>query len=263
MSSYVGRYAELYNLFYADKPYAQEAAFVHECLRELGLSPTREILELACGTGSHAFQLEKYGYHITATDYSQDMLQVARRRASEAGSNVLFLQSDLREIRVPATDYDAVVCFFDSIGYLKTNEALTQALAGIRRRLRPHGIFIFEFWHAPAMLSQYSPLRIGRYTSPLGEIIRISETTLDVENRLANVDYTVYELKNDGTYSTFREAHANRYFHVEEMRNLISIADMEVLKFFAGFQENESLDDKTWHVVAVVRKGSNSKQGSE
>lgn len=253
MSSYLGRHAELYDLFYADKPYAEEAAFVHECLRKFGRSPTREILEIACGTGSHAFQLEKYGYHITASDYSEDMLRVARRRAIDSGSKILFVRSDMRELKVPAEDYDTVICLFDSIGYLRTNKALANALGAIRRRLRPNGIFIFEFWHAPAMLSRYSPVRVRKWTTPEGEVVRISETTLDKENQLANVDYTVYELKNDGTYSTFHETQTNRYFLIEEMRELISAADLKAVKFFAGFQESESIDDQTWHVVAVAQ----------
>ena len=69
MSSYAGRHAELYDLFYADKPYAEEAAFVHRCLKKFGASSTREVLELACGTGRHAFELEKHGYRITAIDH--------------------------------------------------------------------------------------------------------------------------------------------------------------------------------------------------
>lgn len=258
MSSYAGRHAELYDLFYGDKPYREEAVFVHDCLRKFGRSPTGEILELACGTGSHAFELEKLGYHITAADHSQDMLKVARRRAAKTDSKVLFISRDMRELQTLCKEYDAAVCLFDSIGYLRTNEALAQAFAGIHRCLRADGLFIFEFWNAPAMLSQYSPVRVRRWNVPQGEVIRISETTLDRENRLAGVDYTVIELKNDSTYSSFRETQINRYFLVEEMRAMISAADFEVLKNFAGFQESERIDDQTWHIVAVARKKPNS-----
>jgi len=131
MSSYAGRHAELYDLFYAGKPYAEEAAFVHACLRKFALFPIRDILELACGTGRHAFQLEKLGYRMTATDYSPEMLGVARRRATETGSNVRFVASDMRELQVPTVGYDAVICLFDSIGYLQTHEAVNQMFAGV------------------------------------------------------------------------------------------------------------------------------------
>ena len=259
MSSYAGRHAELYDLFYAGKPYAEEAAFVHACLRKFALFPIRGILELACGTGRHAFQLEKLGYRMTATDYSPEMLGVARRRATETGSSVRFVASDMRELQVPTVGYDAVICLFDSIGYLQTHEAVNQMFAGVQRALRPDGLFIFEFWHATAMLSQYSPVRLRRCTVPDGEVLRISETTLDRKDQLASVSYTVYELRNDGTYSTFHETQINRFFFPEEMRTLISGAGFETLKFYAGFQEDESIDANTWHLVVVARKAQPSR----
>ena len=54
--SYKGRHAELYDLFYEEKPYAEEAAFVADCLRQFGHATPRRLLELACGTGRHAIE---------------------------------------------------------------------------------------------------------------------------------------------------------------------------------------------------------------
>ena len=254
MTNYAGRYAELYDLFYADKSYADEARFVHDCIQEFGRSPAREILELACGTGRHALELEKFGYEITATDRSPDMLEIGRRRAAMNNSNVVFALADMRNLELPAKEYDAVVCLFDSIGYLKTDDALHEAFGQIRNHLRPGGLFIFEFWHAPAMLNQYSPIRVRKLKTPDGEVTRTSETTLDSRNRLANVTYTVEERKNDGTCSTLRESHTNRFFSVDEMKSLISAANFQCVKFFAGFNKTEPITDDTWHIVSAGRK---------
>src|SRR5262252_9714364 len=81
MSSYIGRHAELYDVFYADKPYEAEAVFVHQLIQQNSLTGSRSLLELACGTGSHAFVLERLGYQIEAIDYSADMIAVAQRKA--------------------------------------------------------------------------------------------------------------------------------------------------------------------------------------
>jgi len=256
MSNYAGRFAELYDLFYADKPYAEETRFVHQCIQKFGHHPTREILELACGTGRHALELEKFGYQITATDGSPDMLQVASDRAAKNGSKIVFVASDMRNLQLPSKQYDAAICLFDSIGYLKTDDAVRNVLAEIWNYLRLGGLFIFEFWHAPAMLNQYSPVRVRRWKNSDCEIVRISETALDRNKRLANVDYTVYELKKDGTYSSFRETHTNRYFSVDEMKRFVSGAKFEPVRFFAGFNEQEQITDDTWHVLAVARKMS-------
>jgi SAM-dependent methyltransferase len=252
MTNYGGRYAGLYDLFYADKPYADEARFVHECLQEFGRRPTREILELACGTGRHAVELANLGYQVTATDRSPDMIDIARSRG---GNNaVTFAVSDMRHIELPAKQYDAVVCLFDSIGYLKTDEALHDSFTEIWNRLFAGGLFVLEFWHAPAMLAKFSPTRLRKLKTADSEIIRTSRTTLDRDNCLATVDYTFDEQKNDGTSSSFHETHTNRYFFVDEMKKRLSSANFEPMKFFAGFDKQQPITDYIWHIVAMARK---------
>jgi SAM-dependent methyltransferase len=255
MSSYVGRHAELYDVFYADKPYDNEADFVHQCLQQYSAGTTHRVLELACGTGSHALALEKKGYKIVATDYSTDMLACARRKAVQVRSEVAFCHYDMRTLDLPYDPFDAVICLFDSIGYVATNEALEQVLKGVHRHLRPNGLFVFEFWHAAAMLRHYDPLRVRRFNTPDGEVLRIAETTLDYANQLSRVTYIVYELRSDGTYTNFEEAQINRYFLVQEVAAWLSTYNFTPLKWFNGFNDDAMITDQTWHVVAVARKG--------
>ena len=90
MTNYAGRYAELYDLFYADKAYADETRFVHDCIRQFNSGSTHNILELACGTGKHAIEFEKLGYNVTATDRSPDMLEIARERLERIKTHLEF-----------------------------------------------------------------------------------------------------------------------------------------------------------------------------
>jgi ubiquinone/menaquinone biosynthesis C-methylase UbiE len=106
MSSYVDRHAELYDLFYADKPYRQEAEFVSSCLTENGARSGGRVLELACGTGRHAFELEQLGWQMVATDYSADMLRAAERAKQARRSEVELAKQDMRTLDVPARPID-------------------------------------------------------------------------------------------------------------------------------------------------------------
>jgi ubiquinone/menaquinone biosynthesis C-methylase UbiE len=136
VSSYVGKYAEYYNLIYADKPYKHEAEFVHRCIQRHSAGQTRRLLELACGTGRHARELEELGYAIIATDYSEDLLAVARNSAKAAGSRVEFRFGDMRSLEVGGEAFDAVYCLFDSIGYAQTNEAILSVLHFSQKHFR-------------------------------------------------------------------------------------------------------------------------------
>jgi ubiquinone/menaquinone biosynthesis C-methylase UbiE len=253
VSSYSGRHAELYDLFYGEKPYRQEAEFVHSRIQQFGMGDSRRLLELACGTGSHALMLEELGYEVTATDYSIDMLQRARDKAANRHSKVKFQMADMRDLPAPDVGYDAVVCLFDSLGYVETNESLERVLRGVHRVLRKEGLLVVEFWHAAAMLKSYDPLRIRRWTTPDREIVRVAETKLDIPRQVANVTYSVYELKNDGSYSSFTETQGNRYFLVQEMAGWLSACRLVPLKWYSGFTEDEDIGDHTWHVLAVAR----------
>jgi SAM-dependent methyltransferase len=254
MSSYLGRHAELYDLFYAEKPYHEEAAFVQQCLQKYGNGTIRRLIEIACGTGNHAFEFEKYGYEIVAIDYSEDMIAQANRKQKERGSSVVFLCDDMRSLNNITDTYDAGVCLFDSIGYVLTNEALQSTLKTINRCLQVGGLFVFEFWHAAAMLREYEPVRMRRWIAPEAEVLRISETSLDVVRQIGTVDYSVYELHKNGSYLTFKEQQQNRFFLVQEMSMLLSHANFDPLHWFAGFSDNEQISEQTWHIIAVAKK---------
>jgi len=253
MSSYRGRHALYYDIFYGDKPYAEEAAFVDRCLQQYNTGVMRRVLELACGTGSHALALEKLGYDIVATDYSEDMLTCAKRKAAEAASSIDFRWQDMRALDIATRPFDAVICLFDSIGYVETNEELFKVFEGVRRHLRPGGLFVFEFWHAAAMLRCYDPVRVRRWSTSEGELLRISETELQHHKQLAKVTYTIYELRSDGTYTSLKEIQTNRYFFVQEMAGLLCFYGFVPIKWFAGFTSDENITEKTWHILAVIR----------
>ena len=254
MTSYSGRHAELYDLFYTDKPYAAEAAFVDQCLGKYSAGPVDRVLEIACGTGTHAFHLEKPGREIVATDYSEGMLRRAHRKAAEKSSRVEFQLQDMTQLDISGAPFDAVICLFDAIGYVQTNEALAKVFSGVRKHLRPDGLFVFEFWHAAAMLRHYDPVRVRRWKSDDATVLRISETSLDTANQLSRVTYSIYELKDNGTYSALTETQVNRYFLLQEMAAWLTSSGFAPVKWFAGFNDDETINDETWHIVAVARR---------
>ena len=44
----------------------------------------KKLLELACGTGIQSVRFAKVGFYVTGLDLSEDMLEIARKRAKEA-----------------------------------------------------------------------------------------------------------------------------------------------------------------------------------
>lgn len=251
MGSYLGKHAEYYDIFYRDKPYSQEAKLVSDQLRCFADNPSR-LLELACGTGTHAFEFEKLGYKILATDYSQDLLEVARSKKDTKGSKVEFKHQDMRFLDLDEK-FDAVYCLFDSIGYVQTNEGMRQVLAGVAETLQPGGLFAFEFWHAAAMLRHYEPYREREWKTESGRIVRRSNTKLLVSQQLAEVSYEIEEYTGNELVSTLKEIQVNRYFLVQEMTSFLDSAGFEPLEFMPAYEKG-SITEDTWHILAIARR---------
>lgn len=251
MIQYGKNYAPYYDLFYSDKDYKAEAAFVNECIKKDYSNNPVSILELACGTGNHSTQLASFGHTILATDISPDMIAVAK---SKEKPGLSFRQADMIDFKLEQP-VDVAVCLFDSIGYARTNENIICVFDNVNEHLNPGGVFIFEFWNAGAMLRNFSPTRVRRIVGNGMEILRISETTIDYKNQLATVNYSFIESRNGTLVDKFQETHVNRFFLPQEMNLLAELGGLSGLRFYDGFTFDENITEDSWHTVCVAKKG--------
>jgi ubiquinone/menaquinone biosynthesis C-methylase UbiE len=68
------------------------------------------ILDVGTGTGRAAIALARRGALVTGVDASAEMLEVAARRARDAGATVTFARGDAHRLEFPDRGFDAVVC---------------------------------------------------------------------------------------------------------------------------------------------------------
>jgi SAM-dependent methyltransferase len=121
---------------------AQVAALVEL----LALPEGSTVLDLACGWGRHAVPLAEAGYAVTGVDFSTTLLDAAREHARRAGMSVRWVERDMRELDC-VSEFDAVVSLFSSMGYFQSEEEDLRVLQGVRRALRPNGVFVLETMH--------------------------------------------------------------------------------------------------------------------
>lgn len=243
MGAYEALHARWYDALYADKPYGEEAAFIHELLG----APEGRLLDVACGTGRHAAAFVALGYEATGIDLNGGLLEHARRSAP--GSR--FITADMRTLDLGET-FDVVTCLFDAIGYPLSNAGVGGSLASIARHLRPGGRCAIEFLHAPAMLRGARPLGIRRMDLGDGHtLIRVAETTLHEATQTMSVDYELIELGADGHYERSHERQGNRFFGIEEMRALIENAGITVDAMVSAYTADAAVTGSTFHVLAV------------
>jgi len=112
----------------------------------VALLPGASVLDMACGPGQPALaaaECVRPAGRVVATDIAPPMLAVAERRAAARGiENIEFRVMDAEELRFADGSFDAVTCAFG----LPYCERPVQALAELRRVLRPDGRFAVVVW---------------------------------------------------------------------------------------------------------------------
>jgi SAM-dependent methyltransferase len=249
VNSYSGLHARAYDEIYADKPYAREAQFVHELA---GLGGGR-LLDVACGTGRHALAFADLGYEVTASDINEELLTVGREAA---GGRVRFVQGDMCDLHVDGGPFALVTCLFDSIGYPQDDDRIISALRSLGRHTAPGGRIVCEFLHAPALVRGAESVRIRRLVLRDGRnLVRTSETSVEIERMLMHVHYELWASADDGQVEHDEELQTNRLFSVPEMRLLATAAGLDVRAVVPAYADGE-IDRDTFHVLLVAEASS-------
>lgn len=95
----------------------------------------KDVLEAACGTGQGVGYLEGLARTITAGDYSETILAMARKHY---GERFAFRQFDAQDMPYPDASFDVVI-LFEAIYYLRD---AFKFFAECRRLLRPGGVLL-------------------------------------------------------------------------------------------------------------------------
>jgi predicted TPR repeat methyltransferase len=248
MSQVFDTYARYYDLLYRDKDYAAESEYVATHIRKHSPQAKR-ILELGCGTGAHAEHLARMGYIVHGVDMSEAMLTRAEARKAnlppEVASRLSFGLGDVRTVRTGET-YDTVISLFHVMSYQTTNADLEAAFETASIHLQVGGLFLFDFWYGPAVLTQRPDVRVRRLEDEEIRVTRIAEPEMHVNENVVHVNYTMFiEVKTSMKMEQVREIHLMRYLFLPE---LLQFADAEVwtdLKSF-GWMKSQELQEEDW-----------------
>ena len=107
---------------------------VYRALQKNGLQTDQHLLEINCGTGEDALQFHQWGNTVLATDYSEAMLNVARKKWPDGN----FRQLDMREIGTMTDHYSLIFSNFGGVNCLSPEE-LKQFLSDASAQLESNG----------------------------------------------------------------------------------------------------------------------------
>jgi SAM-dependent methyltransferase len=114
------------------------------------------ILDLGCGPGLYAEQLAEKGHEVTGIDISQNSIEYAKSQAKIKNLDIHYLCKDYTKLDFTEHQFDLVVLIYTDFCPLLPNQR-ENLLKGIKKVLKPGGIFIFDFSNDNDLNNKTSP----------------------------------------------------------------------------------------------------------
>lgn len=243
-------YAQYYDLLYKDKNYLAEVDYIESLLLKYSSNKISEILDLGCGTGKHDILLSKKGYKLTGVDLSKDMIDIAK---SHSISSTEFILSDVRNLSLNKK-FDSVLSLFHVANYQTENIDLMQYFQTAYKHLNEGGLFVFDFWYGPAVLSEKPEIRTKVFENELMKIDRKSTPKLFPNKNIVEVNFDVEMLdKTNSTKSKIHESHKMRYLFLPEIIEYANQTGFSIVDSFKWMTDNE-LSFESWYGLVILKK---------
>lgn len=244
-------YSAYYDAIYRDKDYAAEAEFVRGLMSRHGIEGG-DLLELGCGTGRHAECFARMGFKVQGLDMSPGMIVSAKNRVPpDLAGRLSFQVADVRVVRVPRK-FDAVLSLFHVLSYQTDNEDLLSVMKTAAVHLRPGGIFVFDIWYGPAVLTERPSVRVKRMEDGQVGIVRLAEPAMHANRNVVDVNYTVWVKDKHGRgVIDFAECHPMRYLFLPELEHMLGLQGFEVVNAVEWMTGNEP-GYSTWSVAVCA-----------
>jgi SAM-dependent methyltransferase len=255
MSVFGGQYASNYDSFYAHKDYSAEAAFVRDVLHRHN-PHANSMLEFGCGSARHAVEFVQAGFNVTGIDRSTEMIALGEERRKslppQLRERLNLMQGDAVRFRSTA-NVDVVVSLFHVVSYQTTNEALLGTFGSARKSLIPGGLFVFDFWYGPAVLTERPQVRVKRITTSSHNLTRIAEPKHQVDRNVVDVRYTLISVDREtGLAEQHVETHSVRYLFLPEIELLAAYSGFEIVE--AGeWLTGKNLHERCWSGYVAAR----------
>ena len=246
MSSYHGL-ASSYDGLMVDGSYRKRADWLEKLFRKSRI-PVRNVLDLACGTGTIACLLAERGYQVIATDASEEMLTQAAMKAAVLEENApLFLLQSMPRLRL-TEPVDAVVSTLDSLNYLTREKDIRETFCRVYRWLKPGGQFVFDV-NTPYKLRRMDG---QMYMDETEDTYCVWRTFFSERTQCCTYQVDLFQLNEDDSWEREFEEHKERAWTEEQLRTYLEAAGFENIIIRGDMSlRPPKADEDRWIVTAL------------
>lgn len=251
MNQFGELYSQYYDLLYSDKDYSSEVSYIDSLIKS-SKANSKSLLDMGCGTGKHASLLCDKGYIVHGIDLSEDMLKIAKTRISGKEDKLSFSHSNIQELSLNKK-FDVVVSLFHVMSYQNSNDELIKAFEVAKNHLNDEGVFIFDFWYGPAVLTDLPTTRVKRLENESIKVTRLAEPVLHANENIVDVNYDVFiEDRKTKEIVEKKELHKMRYFFDTELELICKQVGFKLEKKYE-WMSSKNPNFNSWNVVWVIK----------
>lgn len=228
-----------YHLLYHERDEDEAKAFIDNLIAFLKPLSNAAMLDVACGKGRHALQLNSHGFEVCAYDLSPSSIEFDKQFENDT---LRFYVHDMRNIfRVNYFDY--VFNIFSSFGYFESDRENKKVIHAHSLALKKGGYLILDFMNA-TFVKQHIKDRDSKLIDRIQFEI---QKKIDHRSIIKQIDFTA-----EGTKYTYYEK--LRLFTLKNFESIFTENGL-ILKHTFG---NYSLDSfeplKSERLIMIAQK---------
>lgn len=245
--------ARYYDYLYSDSKANQiTVGFILWAFENYASQKVCKVLDCACGTGAQTLYLLEKGFEMMASDYSPEMLEVAKRKIKDKGFTCQTAVNDVRSLPYE-NEFDALIFMFSAFNHLLTTDDVLRALVFMKNALVPGGIAVIDIANLIDLMPRF--LKIVNNHSSSGGVRALRNITHGIDSVRSVMTHREMSIIDDGEdIKSFAAETELRIFTKPELDMLIDSAGFSEVHFFRGYNDRGEKDGNTFRLVYVLVK---------
>lgn len=231
--------SKYYHLLYNNRDHSEASNFIHNLVEKLELNKGDRILDMGCGKGRHAIQLNKYGYDVTGLDISPESIIHANKYSNKT---LDFYIHDMRK-GFRHQYFHAIFSLFTSFGYFKTIQEHKNVLQHNYNGLRKGGIFLIDFMNSHKVVNNLVHKEQKQKDDTLFRIVRSYENGY-IKKQIS------FDVK--GNNYTFTESVYG--FGLKELKSMLEEVGFKIETIAGNYDLENFIAESSDRLIIIAKK---------